>query len=100
MAQKEGKKGDTVHRHPGEFLRTLYLDRLGLSVGQAAAAVGISRKYFSQLLNGHFSISPEVAIRLSRAFGTAPQTWLMLQMEYDLEQAEEKLRDVKVEKLL
>jgi addiction module HigA family antidote len=70
--------------HPGEVLRELYLDPLRLSVTRAATALKVSRKTLSSLLNGRCGVSPEMAIRLSRAFGTTPETWLNLQQQYDL----------------
>ena len=95
-------EGDSpcLHPHPGQILRAIYVDRFGFSVSQVAEAVGVSRKNFSQLLNGHFAVSPEMAVRLARAFGTSPQMWLMLQMEYDLEAAERKLRHTTIQKLV
>lgn len=99
MTAKDNTETPGGRPHPGEVIRRMYLERLGVSVSDGAAAIGVSRKNFSQLLNGHFAVSPEMAIRLSRAFGTAPQMWLMLQMEFDLEQAEKKLADARIEKL-
>ena len=70
--------------HPGETIRELCLEPLGISVTQAARAMGISRKALSELLNGHTGISPEMAVRLGRAFNTTPESWLIQQMQYDL----------------
>ena len=72
--------------HPGEIIRDLYLEPLGLSVTQAAAGLGVTRKTLSLLLNGHAGISPEMAVRLSKAFGRTSESWLQLQMQYDLAQ--------------
>ncbi|MBE2234992.1 MAG: HigA family addiction module antidote protein [Anaerolinea sp.] len=72
--------------HPGEIIRDLYLEPLDLTVTQAAAGLGVSRKTLSLLLNGHAGISPEMAVRLSQAFGRTPEGWLQLQMHYDLAQ--------------
>ena len=85
--------------HPGEIIRELCLKPLGLSVSEAARALGVSRKALSELLNGHTSVSPEMAIRLSMAFDTTPQSWLAQQMEYDLWKAERKRKELKVERL-
>lgn len=85
--------------HPGEIIRELCLKPLGLSVSEAARALGVSRKALSELLNGHTSLSPEMAIRLSIAFDTTPQSWLAQQMEYDLWKAERKRKELKVERL-
>ena len=72
--------------HPGEIIRDLYIEPLELTVTQAAAGLGVSRKTLSLLLNGHAGISPEMAVRLSKAFGRTPEGWLQLQMNYDLAQ--------------
>lgn len=72
--------------HPGEIIRDLYLESLGLSITAAAAGLGVTRKTLSLLVNGYAGISPEMAARLSKAFGRAPEAWLQLQMHYDLAQ--------------
>lgn len=86
--------------HPGEVIRELCLDPLGLSVTVAAKALGVTRKALSELLNGHTGISPEMAIRLSRAFDTTPESWLEQQMQYDLWKATQKAKSLKVERLV
>ena len=85
--------------HPGEVLRELCLVPLGLSVTRAAEALGVSRKTLSALLNGRTGISPEMAIRLSIAFDTSAESWLNQQTQYDLWQARQKRREIKVERL-
>lgn len=85
--------------HPGEVLRELYLEPLGLTVTEAADALGVSRKTLSALLNGRAGISPEMAIRLSKAFDTSAESWLAQQMHYDLWMAEQSLGDVEVRPL-
>ena len=70
--------------HPGEVLKGLCLEPLGLSVTEAADALGVSRKTLSGILNGRAGISPDMAIRLSMAFGTSPESWLHQQSMYDL----------------
>ena len=85
--------------HPGEVLRELCLDPLGLSVTEAAEALGVSRKTLSALLNGRSGISPEMAIRLSKAFDTSAESWLNQQMQYDLWRAEQNLGDIEVRPL-
>jgi addiction module HigA family antidote len=70
--------------HPGEFIREICLVPLGLSVTKAAEYLGVTRKALSELLNGHSGISPEMALRLSIAFNTTPESWLTQQMNYDL----------------
>ena len=76
--------------HPGEIIRKDCLDPLDLTVTEAADGLGVSRKHLSELVNGQSGISPEMAIRLSRAFGGSPESWLTQQMQYDLRQAEEE----------
>jgi len=81
--------------HPGEVLKTLCLEPLGLTITESAAALGISRKTLSAILNGRAGISPEMAIRLSIAFDTTAESWLAQQSQYDLwhaERARPKLR--------
>jgi antitoxin HigA-1 len=85
--------------HPGEVLRDLCLEPLGLSVTAAAKALGVSRKTLSTLLNGHAGISPEMAIRLSIAFDTSAESWLQQQLHYDLWQAEQHRKELDVKKL-
>ena len=85
--------------HPGEVLRELCLDPLGLTITDAAAALGVSRKTLSAILNGRAGISPEMAIRLSIAFNTTPESWLNQQSQYDLWVARQGSPKMKVQKL-
>jgi addiction module HigA family antidote len=85
--------------HPGEVLRDLCLEPLGLSVTAAANALGVSRKTLSALLNGHAGISATMAIRLSIAFDTSAESWLQQQLYYDLWQAEQHRGKLHVTKL-
>ena len=73
--------------HPGAFIRRQCLQPLGLTVTEAAKGLAVSRNTLSLLLNGRLGISPEMAIRLSQAFGGSPESWLQQQMQYDLWQA-------------
>lgn len=84
--------------HPGEIIRELYIQPLGLTVTQAAEGLGVTRKTFSLLLNGHAGISPEMAMRLSQAFGRSPESWLQLQVQYDLAQLRRSTRDIKAKR--
>ena len=70
--------------HPGEVLKELYLDPLGLSITDAAKGLGVSRKSLSELVNGHYGVSTEMAIRLSKAFNSSAESWLNMQQQYDL----------------
>lgn len=85
--------------HPGEIIRELCLEPLGVSVTEAAESLGVSRKTLSSILNGRAGISPEMAIRLSIAFDTSPESWLNQQSQYDLWQAEKNRDSLKVRKL-
>ena len=85
--------------HPGDVLRELCLEPLGLSVTAAAHGLGVSRKTLSSILNRRAGISAEMAIRLSIAFNTSAESWLRQQLQYDLAQAETRRRTLKVKKL-
>lgn len=85
--------------HPGEVLKEFCLEPLELSVTRAAEALGVSRKTLSAILNGRAGISPEMALRLSKAFGTSPESWLNQQMHYDLRATERQVGKLDVERL-
>ncbi len=85
--------------HPGEVLKTLCLEPLKLSVTEAAKALDVSRKTLSAILNGRAGISPEMAVRLSIAFGTSAESWLNQQTQYDLWHAEQRRKELRVRKL-
>ena len=82
--------------HPGEIIKELCLDPLGLTVTAAAEGLGVARRTLSALLNGHAGISPDMAIRLSKAFGRSPESWLQLQLQYDLWLAEQRSDTIQV----
>ena len=82
--------------HPGGIVRRQCLEPLGLTVTQAAEGLGVTRQAFSDVVNERAGISVEMAIRLSKAFGSTPETWLGLQMAYDLWQARERMENVKI----
>ena len=84
--------------HPGLSVRYDCLEPLGLTVTQAAGMLGVSRKQLSDLVNGHAGISPEMAIRLDKAFGGGSSTWYRLQAAYDLAQAMKNADSIKVER--
>ena len=83
--------------HPGGIVRQQCLQPLGLSVTQAAEGLGVSRQVLSDLVNERTGISTEMAIRLSKAFGSTPETWLGMQMAYDLWQARERAEQIETE---
>lgn len=85
--------------HPGEIIRELCLEPLGLTVTQAAQGLGVTRKTLSLLLNGHSGISPEMALRLSQAFCRSPESWLQLQGHYDIAQVRRSAREIKIQPL-
>jgi addiction module HigA family antidote len=82
--------------HPGGIIKELCLEPLGLSVTDAAKGLGVTRKALSELPNGHAGISSEMAIRLEQAFGSTAETWLKMQLEYDLWQAKQRAGHLKV----
>ncbi len=84
--------------HPGEVLKTIYMEPLGISQTDAAVNLGVTRKTLSMLLNGHQGISAEMALRLAKAFNTSPELWMNMQCSYDLWYAGQhvKLSKIKV----
>jgi antitoxin HigA-1 len=82
--------------HPGEIIRDICLAALNLSVTDAAAGLGVTRKTLSAILNGRAGISPEMALRLSKAFGSTPDHWLRMQNAYDLWQLRQKAKSLRV----
>lgn len=70
--------------HPGEVLKELYLGPLRLTITEAAKGLKVTRKTLSAIINGRYGISPEMAMRLAKAFSTTPQLWLNMQQQYDL----------------
>ena len=84
--------------HPGGVVRRQCLDPLGLSVTRAAQGLGVTRQALSDLVNEKAALSVEMAFRLSKAFGSSPETWLGMQMAYDLWQARSRAAQLTVEK--
>ena len=84
--------------HPGGIVRRQCLEPLGLSVTGAARGLGVTRQALSQLVNERTGISVDMAVRLSKAFGSSPETWLRMQMAYDLWQARERAERITVER--
>jgi len=85
--------------HPGEIIRELCIKPLGLTVTRAAQGLGVTRKTLSLLLNGHAGVSPEMAVRLSQAFGRSPESWLQLQVQYDIAQVKRSAKEIKLKPL-
>jgi len=82
--------------HPGGVVRKDCLEPLGLSVTAGAKALGVTRQALNNVVNGKSGISPEMAIRLSKAFGSTPETWLRMQLAYDLAAARRNESKIKV----
>ncbi len=82
--------------HPGLAVREDCLEPLGLSVTQAAKILGVSRQALNNLVNGKAGITPEMAIRLDKAFGGGAEVWLRMQTSYDLAQALKTASSIKV----
>jgi addiction module HigA family antidote len=70
--------------HPGEFIREAYLAPLGISARQVAESMGVAASTFNRTLNGTSGVSPEMALRLSKALGQSPESWLAMQDHHDL----------------
>lgn len=85
--------------HPGEFIREVYLEELGVSSRMVAAKLKVAPSTFTRLLNGKISVTPEMALRLSKTLGRTPESWLAMQNSYDLWQARQRLNMDEVEKL-
>ena len=82
--------------HPGRLIRDACLEPLRLTVTKAAAVLGVARKNLSAILNEKAAISPEMAIRLEKAFGSTADTWLKMQTAYNLAQARQHEDKIKV----
>jgi antitoxin HigA-1 len=85
--------------HPGRIVRQECLEPLDLSVTEAARKLGVSRVALSEIVNERRGVSPEMAIRLSKAFGSRPEVWAGLQMQFDLAQAMKNADQIKVQRL-
>jgi antitoxin HigA-1 len=83
--------------HPGGFVLRQCIESLGLTIKDAAAALGVTRTSLSELVNGKRGISPEMAVRLSKAFGGSAESWLTQQAHYDVAQV--RADHIKVKRL-
>ncbi|GGK33298.1 HigA family addiction module antitoxin [Salinarimonas ramus] len=86
--------------HPGLSVRHDCLEPLGLGVTEAARRLGVSRRQLSDLVNGRSGISPEMAIRLDKAFGGGAETWYRMQAAYDMARALEHAAEIHVERVV
>jgi addiction module HigA family antidote len=82
--------------HPGQLVRFDCIEALGLNIGKAAEVLGVTRPTLSRVINGRSSISPEMAIRLSKAFGGTAEIWLRMQMAYDLSRIREDANHIDI----
>jgi len=85
--------------HPGLSIRHDCLEAAGLSVTETAEILGVTRQALSNLINEKSGVSAEMAIRLSKAFGSTPEAWLRMQMAYDLWQAKQRIGKIKIKKV-
>ena len=86
------------HPHPGMSVRIECLEYFGLSVTEGAKILGVTRPMLSQIVNERAGITPDMAIRLSKAFGSTPETWLTMQWKYDLALAKKRASKIKVKR--
>jgi antitoxin HigA-1 len=82
--------------HPGSFLKAEVLAPLGLSVTEAARALGVTRQTLSALLNSHAALSPDMAIRVEKAFGISMETLLRMQVAFDIAAARQRAAEIQV----
>jgi len=85
--------------HPGEFIKEIYITPFGLSARKVAGSLGVSPSTLHRLLNQESSISPEMALRLSKTLGRSPESWLAMQDQYDLWHVKKKVNLNRVKKL-
>ncbi len=85
--------------HPGEFIREVYITPFDISARQVAECLRVSASTLNRLLNGDSNISPEMALRLSKALGRTPESWLAMQHQYDLWHARRRVDLKRVRKL-
>jgi len=85
--------------HPGEFIREVYLEPFALTGRQLAAKLNVSPSTLNRILNGNSNVSSEMALRLSKALGRSPESWLSMQDNYNLWQARQTLNLDSVEKI-
>ena len=86
--------------HPGESILLDCLEPLGLSVDKGAEALGVSVEYLADVIDGRAGISPEMAIRLDKAFGGGAETWHRIQAAYDMDKALEKADGIQVARVV
>lgn len=82
--------------HPGRSIRSACLEPLGLSISEGAKILGVTRQALNNVIAGRSAISPKMAIRLTKAFGSTEETWLRMQLAYDLAAARKDVSKIKV----
>ena len=82
--------------HPGRSIQNACLEPLGLSISEGAKILGVSRQALNNVILGKSGISPETAIRLTKAFGSTEETWLRMQLAHDLAEARKSQSKIKV----
>ena len=85
--------------HPGRLIKN-ELEEMGLSVAEAAQALGITRQQLYNVINGKSAVTPEMAVRLEKGIGSTADTWLRMQTAYDLAQVRLRAGGIKVKKLI
>ncbi len=85
--------------HPGEFIHEVYLEPYGISYRKVAEKLKVAPSIFKRLIQGESDITPEMALRLSKTLGRSPESWLVMQDNYDLWQTKQKINLNEVEKL-
>ena len=85
--------------HPGEFIREVYLEPMGISYRKVAAKLKVAPSTFNRLIKGQSNISSEMALRLAKTLGRSPESWLLMQNNYNLWQTKQKINLDEVEKL-
>jgi antitoxin HigA-1 len=85
--------------HPGLTVRHDCLEPLGLTVTEGAKVLGVTRQALNNLINGKSGISPEMAVRLAKAFGSSAETWLGIQLDYDLAEVRRRESEIHVRRV-
>ncbi|RAP35021.1 addiction module antidote protein, HigA family [Legionella quinlivanii] len=75
--------------HPGEFIKETYIEPLNISLRKAAHDLDVAPSTFSRLIKGESDLSPEMALKLSKAFGRSPESWMQMQINYELWRAKQ-----------
>ena len=78
--------------HPGEFIKETYIDPLNISLRKVALDLDVAPSTFSRLINGEADLSPEMALKLSKAFGRTPESWMQMQANYELWRAKKTVK--------